>query len=40
MLIEDVKGFFVLGWDQLNFYYVKVDMNGPAKYFVYVAKNE
>lgn len=32
MLIEDVKGFFVLNWDQLNFHYVKVDTNGPAKY--------
>lgn len=32
MLIEDVKGFFVLNWDQSNFHYVKVDTNGPAKY--------
>lgn len=32
MLIEDMKDFFVLGWDQLNFHYVKVDMNGPAKF--------
>lgn len=31
MLSEDVKGFFVLGWDQLNFHCVEVDMNGPLQ---------